>query len=99
MNLTINKLQNLSPGLRISVRGEDFLIFKVEDNFGNSKLISAEGISEVVKGKSFIFDTALDKDIQLIDPNNTRLVADNSGSYLTTKLFLETRIRNAAFNS
>ena len=94
-----NSLQNLSPGLRISVRGEDFLIYKVEDNFGSSKLISAEGISEVVKGKSFIFDTALDKDIQLIDPNNTRLVADNSGSYLTTKLFLETRIRNAAFNS
>jgi len=90
---------NFSPGLRISVRGEDFLIRDVVDNFDRSKILTTEGISEVVKGKTFIFDTAVDKDIDVVDPENTRLIPDNSSNYLTTKLFLETSIRNASFNS
>lgn len=92
-------LLNLSPGSRISVRGEDFLITDVKDNYGKSKLITTEGISEIVKGKTFVFDTALDTDIQIVDPANARLIPDTSGGYLTTKLFLETHIRNASFNS
>lgn len=90
---------NFSPGLRISVRGEDFLIREVVDNFGKSKLLTTEGISEVVKNKTFVFDTAVDKDIDVVNPINTRLIPDNSSNYLTTKLFLETSIRNASFNS
>lgn len=94
-----NLTQYLSPGLRISIRGEDFLITNVEDNHGKSKLVEAEGISEVVRGKVFRFDTAIDSEIQVLNPLNTNLVADNSASYLKTKLFLETHIRNASFNS
>ena len=95
----MDQVLNLSAGNRITVRGEDFLITDVKDNFGKSKLIHAEGISEVVKAKRFIFDTALEQDIQVIDPANARLVPDTSNSYLKTKLFLETRIRNASFIS
>lgn len=94
-----NLSQYLSPGLRISMRGEDFLITNVEDNHGKSKLVEAEGISEVVRGKTFKFDTAIDSEIQVLNPLNTKLVADNSASYLKTKLFLEAHIRNASFNS
>lgn len=89
-------LANLSPGNRISVRNEDFLITDVRDNFGKSKIIKTEGISELVKGRTFIFDTALESDIQIIDPAKTRLIPDTSNGYLKTKLFLETRIRNAS---
>lgn len=88
-----------SPGMRITVRGEDFLVTKIVDNSGSSQVVYAEGISEVVKGKQYIFDTAIDSDIQIINPENTRIIADNSGGYLTTKLFLETHIRNANINS
>jgi ERCC4-related helicase len=95
----LNPQINISPGNRITVRGEDFLITEVKDNFGKSKLITTEGISEIVKGKVFKFDTALDTDIQIVDPANSRLLPDTSGGYLTTKLFLETHIRNASFNS
>ncbi len=95
----MNNISNLSPGNRITVRGEDFLITDVKDNYGKSKLLTTEGISEIVKGKTFVFDTALDTDIQVVEPANTRLVADTSGGYQKTKLFLETHIRNASFNS
>ena len=77
---------NLLPGDRISVRGEDFLITDVKDNYQHSKLLYTEGISELVKGRRFIFDTALENGIQVIDPANTRLIADTTNGYLKTKL-------------
>ncbi|MBN7811500.1 DEAD/DEAH box helicase [Algoriphagus sp. H41] len=83
-----------APGARISSRGEDFLITGITENFDGSILLDAEGISELVKGKRFKFDTKLEKDIQILDPANTKLVADTDFGYRRTKLFLETQLRN-----
>lgn len=87
---------NFTIGQRISTRGEDFIITKTDENFDGSWLLEAEGISELVKGKRFTFDSNIDSDITPIDPNHTKLIADNDSGYRKTKLFLETQIRNAA---
>ena len=87
---------NLTIGQRISTRGEDFIITNSNANFDGSWLLEAEGISELVKGKRFSFDSNIDSDIKPIDPKNTKLLADNDSGYRKTKLFLETQIRNAA---
>ena len=87
---------NLTIGQRISTRGEDFIITNSNANHDGSWLLEAEGISELVKGKSFSFDSNIDSDIKPIDPNQTKLIADNDSGYRKTKLFLETQIRNAA---
>ena len=87
---------NLTIGQRISTRGEDFIITNSNANYDGTWLIEAEGISELVKGKRFSFDSKIDSDIKPIDPNQTRLIADNDSGYRKTKLFLETQIRNAA---
>ncbi|MCA6471285.1 MAG: DEAD/DEAH box helicase [Chitinophagaceae bacterium] len=87
---------NLTIGQRISTRGEDFIITKTDENYDGTWLLEAEGISELVKGKRFTFDSNIDSDIKPIDPNHTKLVADNDSGYRKTKLFLETQIRNAA---
>jgi len=86
-------------GTRISTRGEDFLINKVTENYDGSYLLTVEGISELVKGQKFTFDTKLDQDIQVLDPANTSLKADTDYGYRKTKLFLETQIRNATTDS
>ncbi|MFA9213056.1 MAG: helicase-related protein [Candidatus Methylacidiphilales bacterium] len=86
-------------GQRISTRGEDFIITSINNNHDDSLLLDAEGISELVKGKRFSFDTSLDLDIKPVDPNNTDLVADTDSGYRKTKLFLETQIRNSAIFS
>lgn len=86
---------NFAPGARISTRGEDFLIIGFTENFDGSLLLDAEGISELVKGKRFKFDTKLEKDIKVLDPANTSLVADSDYGYRRTKLFLETQLRNS----
>jgi SNF2 family DNA or RNA helicase len=87
---------NLTIGQRISTRGEDFIITNSNINHDGTWLIDAEGISELVKGKRFSFDSNIDSDIKPIDPNQTRLVSDNDTGYRKTKLFLETQIKNAA---
>jgi SNF2 family DNA or RNA helicase len=90
---------NLTIGQRISTRGEDFIITSISNNHDQSYLIAAEGISELVKGKRFSFDSTLDSDIKPVDPNHTILEADTDTGYRKTKLFLETQIRNSAIFS
>ncbi len=84
-----------SEGQKISARGEDFLISKVETNYDGSFLLHAQGISELVKGKSFVFDTNIDTEISTVDPTRTRLIADIDSGYRKTKLFIETQVRNS----
>lgn len=82
------------PGQRISNRDEEFIINDVEENKG-SWILKAEGISELVKGLQFIFDTNIDKEIEVLDPRKTRLRADRDSGYRKTKLFIENQIRNS----
>lgn len=87
---------NLTIGQRISTRGEDFIITDTKPNYDGTFIIQAEGISELVKGKRFSFDSKLDTDIKPLDPNSTKLTPDTNSGYRKTKLFLETQIRNGA---
>lgn len=89
---------NFTPGQRISNRGEDFIINNVEENKG-SWILKVEGISELVKGKQFIFDTNIDRKIRVLDPRNTKLVPDTDFGYRKTKLFIENQIRNSSVYS
>jgi len=88
-----SKIHNIAVGIRLSLRDEDFLITKVEKN-----IIETEGISELVKGMRFTFDLNLE-DYDVITPEATKLVADNSNGYRKTKLFIETILRNSSFYS
>lgn len=88
-------MMKIVVGARIGVRGEDFLVTEVKENYDGSKLIDSEGISELVKGKSFKFDTNIDNDIYVLDPINTRLLPDTDYGYRRTKLFLETQLRHS----
>jgi len=90
---------NFSEGQKITARGEDFLISKVDTNFDGSFLLHAQGISELVKGKSFVFDCSIDTEISTVDPSLTRLIPDVDGGYRKTKLFIETQIRNSSIYS
>lgn len=89
---------NFTPGQRITNRDEDFIINDIEDNNGNY-ILKVEGISELVKGKTFIFDTQIDSSIRVLDPKHTRLVPDTDYGYRKTKLFIENQIRNASVYS
>ena len=86
-------------GQRISVRGEDFLITNVNDGGDNNSLLSVIGISTLVADKHFCFDTKLEKDIELVKPENTVFSADNHSGYRLSKLYIETALRTCAQHS
>lgn len=93
------------PGVRVAVRGEDFLIrnvldFSVEGGARkDGHLLYVEGLSELVKGQQFIFDTSIDREVQVLNPLQTDLVADTQQGYRKLKLYLETQLRNAPVTS
>jgi SNF2 family DNA or RNA helicase len=89
---------NFTSGQRITNRDEDFIINDAIDNSG-SWILKVEGISELVKGKRFVFDTHIDKEIRVLNPVDTELIADTDYGYRKTKLFIENQMRNASVYS
>lgn len=87
---------NYTEGQRITVRGEDFLITKVEQNVNHSHIIEARGLSELVRDNYFIFDTTLDTQIQLVEPRYIDFEPDTDSGYRKSKLYIESSLKGSA---
>ena len=85
---------NYSQGQRIEIRGEEFRIQKVEAYGNNASFLHCVGISELVKNRTYIFDTAIEQDsICVIDPSESILIKENDTSWRKTRLLIETEMR------
>ena len=62
-----------APGSRAEIRDEEWLIRRVDPSADGGWLLTCDGISDLVRGQSSLFLTALEDSIEVLDPAKTQL--------------------------
>ena len=91
----MHSTSTLAPGTRAVIRDEEWLIRRVDPSTDGGWLLTCDGISDLVRGQSALFLTALEDKIEVLDPATTALVADDSPTYNSTLLYLESQRRRS----
>ena len=85
----------LSPGMRVLIRGQEWLVDKVEPNSLGNHAVSCTGISALVRDMTATFLDDLDT-ITPVDPVKTRFIPDTSARAAKSHLFIESLLRATA---
>lgn len=82
-----------APGMRIIVRGEEWMVKKVETNSLGNQTLHVIGISQLVKDYESMFLVDVEDDIEIVDPAKVTLVPDNSAFFRKSKVYIESQWR------
>jgi len=82
----------LAPGARVLIRDAEWLVRKVDRTATNRQAVSVVGLSQIVKDREAVFLDEIDQ-IELLNPEDTDLVADTSSFYRDSLLFMESLLR------
>ena len=85
--------QTIAPGARIVVRDAEWLVRRVDRTSTGRLALSVIGISELVRDKDAVFLDELEQPIRILKPEETTLVLDDSPSYRTSLLYMESLLR------
>jgi SNF2 family DNA or RNA helicase len=81
-----------SPGMRVIIRDEEWMVKKVERNNIDIQSLHCIGVSPLVRYRSAIFLTDLEEIIQ-VNPAEIRLVPDDSQYFKRSRLYIESQWR------
>lgn len=87
-----------APGSRVVIRDEEWLLRRVDPSNDGGQLLTCDGISDLVRGRSALFLTELEGPIEILDPASTQLVVDTSRTYNASLLYLESQRRRSTPN-
>ncbi len=85
--------QTIAPGARVVVRDAEWLVRRVDRTSTGRQALSVIGISELVRDKDAVFLEELEQPIRVLKPEETSLVLDESPSYRTSLLYMESLLR------
>lgn len=88
-----NTAVKYAPGMRIIVRGEEWMIKKVETNSLGHQTLHVIGLSQLVKDYDSIFLVDVEEDIEIVDPAKVTLVPDDSAFFRKAKVYIESQWR------
>jgi superfamily II DNA or RNA helicase len=86
---------SIAPGSVVIVRDEEWLVTGVEHTT-DGRLLRCQGLSELVRDTTASFYEGLDSDLQVLDPAQATVVADDSPHYRRSRLWLEATLRKTA---
>ncbi len=82
----------VAPGARVVIRDAEWLVRRV-DRSSRGDALTVVGLSELVRDKQAVFLSDLEPSIELLDPVDTKLVADDSPGYRASLLYIESLLR------
>lgn len=85
-------MSDFAPGARVLIRDEEWVIRDVALCDMGGHQLDCIGVSELVLNREGIFLTELDK-VEVLDPAQTELIADDTPEFLASRLYLEARLR------
>jgi len=83
-----------APGMRIIVRGEEWMVKKVERNSLGNQTLHVIGLSQLVKDYASMFLVDVENDIEIVDPAKVTLVPDDSAFFRKSKVYIESQWRS-----
>ena len=87
---------HLSPGARVIIRDEEWLVRKIDRSSSGAAVLSVVGLSPLVEGKEARFVDSIENEasgISVVDPRLTRAVADTSPFFRASRLAIESHLR------
>lgn len=85
--------KSYAPGQRVIIRDTEWVIRRVDLMADGGYQLTCDGVSNFVKGKESIFLTTYEKDIIVVNPEETKLVVDASSAYERSLLYIESLMR------
>ncbi|MEV6209589.1 DEAD/DEAH box helicase [Kitasatospora sp. NPDC051914] len=82
------------PGAQVLVRDEQWLVRKATLTEHDGWMVEVTGVSSFVRDTDAVFYSRLDQ-IQVLDPHETKLVADDSPNHRRGRLYLEAVVRKS----
>ena len=86
----------LTPGARVVIRDAEWVVRRVDRAAHGGYQLVCDGVSELVREQQAVFLTALEPEVEVLDPAATRLVPDRSPRFADSLLYLESQLRQAA---
>jgi superfamily II DNA or RNA helicase len=85
-----------APGARVVIRDCEWIVRRADPSDDGGYILTVDGLSELVAGKSARFLTVLEEQadaIHVLDPAETRLEQDMSPGFEKSRLFIEAQLR------
>lgn len=83
----------IAPGAHVVVRDAVWRVVQVDTTTTGGRSIRAVGVDEAVRGHEGVFLDEYEPSIEVLDPAETRLVADRSHQYRASLLYIESHLR------
>jgi hypothetical protein len=85
-----------APGARVVIRDCEWIVRRVDASDDGGYILTVDGLSELVSGKSARFITKLEEHadaIRVLDPAEIRIEQDLTPGFEKSRLFIETQLR------
>lgn len=85
-----------APGARVVIRDCEWIVRRADRSNDGGYILTVDGLSELVNGKSARFLTRLEEQagtIRILDPIETRFEQDMSPGFEKSRLFIESQLR------